>query len=77
MQTNIQQWGNSLGVRIPKQVAKQLSLHAGSVIEIRVENGQITLSPKKHSLSDMLNRISPENMHNLEWDDDVKGNEEW
>lgn len=78
MKTNIQRWGNSLGVRIPSAIAKKLSLHPGIVIEIKIEDGNIVLYPKQYSLSDMVSAITEENRHHLEWDEnDIKGAEEW
>jgi antitoxin MazE len=78
MKTTLQKWGNSLGVRIPGSLAKSLSLHPGTVIEITIENDHIVLYPKKYSLSDMLSMITEENKHHLEWnDEDVRGTEEW
>ena len=34
MATKIQKWGNSLGVRIPKALAEQLGLTAGTRVEV-------------------------------------------
>ncbi|MBL5803968.1 AbrB/MazE/SpoVT family DNA-binding domain-containing protein [Bacillus sporothermodurans] len=47
MTTTIQKWGNSLAVRIPKDVAEQLRIHQGSEIEMKVmkNEGTITLIP--------------------------------
>ena len=78
METNIQKWGNSLGVRIPQHIIQQLSLHSGAVVDITVENNHIVLYPKKYDLSAMLNNITKNNLHSAEWDDDsTKGKEEW
>ncbi|WP_236016906.1 AbrB/MazE/SpoVT family DNA-binding domain-containing protein [Heyndrickxia sporothermodurans] len=51
MTTTIQKWGNSLAVRIPKDVAEQLRIHQGSEIEMKVmkNEGTITLIPKKQT----------------------------
>ena len=39
MQTSIQKWGNSLGIRIPSVYAKELDLLDGSIVDIqRKEN---------------------------------------
>jgi antitoxin MazE len=34
--TKVQKWGNSLVVRIPKDVAEQLDMKQGSDIELRI-----------------------------------------
>ncbi len=63
MQTNLQKWGNSLGVRIPVQLAKQLHLQPGSPISLEIENGRLILQPSKYTLTSMLEAITPQNMH--------------
>lgn len=37
MESPIQKWGNSLGIRIPKLFAKQLNLNDGGQVEVRYE----------------------------------------
>jgi antitoxin MazE len=78
MQSNLQKWGNSLGVRIPSHIAQKLSLHPGTIVNIVANDQQISIIPKKYTLSDMLSKITKENIHNLEWDgSDEVGLEEW
>ncbi|KYC85304.1 AbrB/MazE/SpoVT family DNA-binding domain-containing protein [Heyndrickxia sporothermodurans] len=80
MTTTIQKWGNSLAVRIPKDVAEQLRIHQGSEIEMKVmkNEGTITLIPKKqtknYSLDEILAQCKPENRH-VEMDFGIEGNE--
>ena len=47
MQTHIQKWGNSLGLRIPMQLAKQLQLHAGSLVILKIEEDRMSDSISK------------------------------
>lgn len=78
MKTNIQKWGNSLGVRIPAQLAQQLHLHSGSVVEILIENDHISIHPQKYTLASMLSQITNENRPGLDWvEEPSKGVEEW
>lgn len=77
MQTRIQKWGNSLGVRIPLQLAKQLNLHQGSPVNLGIENDCIVIHPPKYDLDAMLNQITKENMHHQILEDSQRGNEEW
>ncbi len=77
MQAYIQKWGNSLGLRIPLQLARQLNLHQGSAITLEIEDGKLIIQPPKYCLDDMLNEITPKNQHQLMLDDDQKGSEEW
>jgi len=64
MEAMVNKWGNSLGIRIPNLIARQLSLKEGSYIDI-VDNGEkILITPvKKNRLSEMLNKINEQNLH--------------
>ncbi len=78
METNIHKWGNSLGMRISKEIAHQFGLRAGSMVEVRIEGNHISIYPKKHVLQDMLQQINEQNKHDLALDDNqVSGLEEW
>lgn len=77
--TTIQKWGNSLAVRIPSAVAEQVSIKQGTEIEISIiEDGAIRIvpkkRPKKYSLNELLEQITPENRHK-EIDFGTEGNE--
>ena len=63
MQTHIQKWGNSLGVRIPALLSSQLKLKAGSPIDITVKDDHIVIFPQKCSLQNILDRITEDNIH--------------
>ncbi len=77
MQTSVQKWGNSLGVRIPMHLAQKLHLHAGSPVNIDIENGRLILEPPQYNLESMLSEITPQNKHTLMLNDRQKGAEEW
>ena len=77
MHAHIQKWVNSLGLRIPMQLAKQMKLHEGSPVTLEVEDDRIIIQSPKYNLSRMLEDITPENKHHEIFDDDRKGNEEW
>ncbi len=80
METNIQKWGNSLGVRLPKSIADSQSLKAGSrVVVTETETGiAITLVQKKRrTLDDMLKGMTKDKLHDeIDWGKPV-GNEIW
>ena len=40
MKTNIANWGNSLAVRIPKELVSELSLEKGTEVELRAEDAR-------------------------------------
>ena len=48
MQLQISKWGNSLAVRLPATVTKQLHIHDGDSVELAVNNqGELVLTPAK------------------------------
>lgn len=77
MQTVVQKWGNSLGLRIPSLWAKGNNVRSGSKIEVIVEKGKITILPQKKSLDDMLAMVTPENIHSEVSTGNAVGKEEW
>lgn len=74
MTGTIQKWGNSLALRIPQAVAKQIQVQAGDAVTLRVGTGGLTVkpAPKRLSLDDLLARVTPENLHpETDWGADV------
>ena len=65
MQTKIQRWGNSLGVRIPRSFAAEARVEAGSSVDISVEEGSLLIRPlrRRYSLRDLLKKITSRNLH--------------
>ena len=77
MQTHIQKWGNSLGVRIPIRFSQQLKLKAGSPVNLKVEEDHLVIFPQKYQLEEMLVNITEENFHHEIFVEKPKGQEEW
>jgi len=66
MESKIQKWGNSLGLRIPKWIAEQVGVEAGSGVELSVKEGKIIVLPrrcKKYDLNGLLQAVTPDNLH--------------
>lgn len=66
MKTTIQKWGNSLAVRLPKDVASGLTFREGSSVEVRSEKGGILISAVSHahrSLKELVSAIRPAQLH--------------
>ena len=60
----VSKWGNSLGVRLPRGIAEDARLSEGSVVDVRVEKGNIILEPvSAPSLDDLLKRVTDSNRH--------------
>ena len=76
-QSHIAQWGTSLAVRIPKPLAEEWGVQAGSAIEMSTDGERLTLTKKVYDLDELLSRVSPENLHS-EWDTGLAhGQELW
>ena len=68
MQTKIQKWGNSLGLRIPRSFAHEAQVEAGAAVDLSVENGWLLIRPlrvRKYSLNLLLRKITRRNLHGL------------
>lgn len=66
MQTKIQKWGNSLGVRLPKSITEKKSLKAGMRVEVSESDSKILIEAVPDapvSLSEMVAGIREDNMH--------------
>lgn len=60
---SIKHWGNNLGVRLPKAVAREARLHVDQQVRMVVENGRVViepLAPNELSLEQRLQRFDPE-----------------
>jgi len=64
MNTKIKKWGNSLALRIPSELAKDIGLSEETDVKIRVDNGNIIITPlSKITLEELLTQITDENIH--------------
>lgn len=67
MSTTVQKWGNSLGIRIPAQIAERIAVGQGSEVDLIVgDDHTLIVVPKKKkpTLDELLAQCKPENRHN-------------
>lgn len=79
MQTAVGKWGNSLAVRLPRAVVEELRLHEGAPVEVRVEAGRLTITPRRpcYRLDDLLAETTRETTHReADWGG-PRGGEAW
>ena len=79
MRARIAKWGNSLGVRIPKAVAKEVGFDEGSNVEVKVCGRELVLASasREYSLDELVRGITSKNRHGVtDWGSPV-GNESW
>ena len=78
MTVALKKWGNSLALRIPKDILNTLSINENSIMELSVNNGMLTVKPKSNTLLESLvSQINSENLHKEIDTGRSVGNEEW
>jgi antitoxin MazE len=77
MEVIVARWGNSLGMRIPKDIAARLGLREGARVEVESDGKQILIKPTRaqYRLAELLRGVTPQAMRDaFEWGPD-KGRE--
>ena len=80
MTSTIQKWGNSLAIRIPKAIARDVQLENGSKVNITVREGTVIIAPAKKSkyeLDELLKGVSKKNIHRSVDTGPAVGREVW
>jgi len=80
MKAVVKKWGNSASVRIPAAVLQAAKLRLEDSVDVREESGRIVIEPvprKEYDLSELLKRITPENLHEEADFGRPVGNEAW
>jgi antitoxin MazE len=73
MQVLVARWGNSLGLRIPKDIALRAGLREGTRVEIEADGDRVIISTAspRDVLADLLKGITPEAMREaFDWGPD-------
>jgi antitoxin MazE len=80
MKTQVQKWGNSLALRIPKAFAADLGLAQDTPVELSLEDGNLVIRPsstQRYELSSLLTHVTEANVHGEQSYGDAVGSEEW
>ena len=80
MTTTIQKWGNSLAVRLPKELAESLNWSAGAIVGFEKIGDKIIVTTTRpiYTIEDMVRGITKKNRHKLILPDDKpRGKEVW
>jgi antitoxin MazE len=80
MIAKIQKWGNSQGIRFPRQVLRQANISIGDEVDVEVHDGEILVKPTntvrgKYKLSELLAKKT-KHMAEVDWGQ-AKGQETW
>jgi antitoxin MazE len=76
----VAKWGNSLAIRIPQNLAKEIHLAEGAEIDLSIVDGNLVVKPiirKRYSLDELVNAITLENLHGEVDSGAAVGNEFW
>ena len=79
METRIQKWGNSDGIRIPSNILKSLNIKTNDILNIEQEDDELIISipKKKISLEDRFKNYHGKNLaKEFSWDENI-GREIW
>ncbi len=82
MRVQVQKWGNSLAIRIPKSFAKEIKIVQGSVVDLSAVKGKLIAKPiteneYEYSLEELLSGVTKENLHAEIDTGDATGQEVW
>jgi len=77
--TQIARWGNSLGLRLPKAVAREANIEEGDTVVLSIEAGAIVIrsAHPTYSLDELVKKITPRNRHNETYSGPPAGGEQW
>lgn len=74
----IKKWGNSLALRIPKDIAQTLHLEKNSTLDLDIKDGALIVKPHgKTLLESLVSGINNDNVHTEVDTGKAMGNEEW
>jgi len=81
MTATISSWGNSQGLRFPKNIMKELSLSVGDKLKILVQDQKIILEPVKkdrvkYDINQLVSKL-PKDYKATEEFNDKAGLEQW
>ncbi len=80
MRVQVQKWGNSLALRIPRIFAIESHIDQGSEVELALVEGQLIVTPIKkpaYSLEGLLEGVTEENLHGEVDTGSSTGKEAW
>jgi len=66
MRVQVQKWGNSLALRIPKPFAEETQVQQGSIVDLSVDEGRLIVVPhgkKPFTLKGLLAGVTRQNVH--------------
>jgi len=66
MRVQIQKWGNSLALRIPKPFAEEAEVREGTSVDLSLVEGKLIAVPDvkgRYTLKELLSKVTKDNLH--------------
>ncbi|MEK6301725.1 MAG: AbrB/MazE/SpoVT family DNA-binding domain-containing protein [Acidobacteriota bacterium] len=66
MKVQVQKWGRSLALRIPRSFAVEFSLEEGTLVDLSVVEGKLVIAPvaeRVYTLDQLLDGVTRRNIH--------------
>jgi antitoxin MazE len=76
----VKKWGNSLALRIPVHLAKQLNLQENTEVECSITDGILMVRPladRPYTLEQLMDRVTTANIHAETATGTAQGREIW
>lgn len=80
MRVQVQKWGNSLALRIPKSFAVETHISPGSTVDLTLIDGKLVVEPVEdelQTLDSLLAAVTDDNLHQSIDSGPPVGNEMW
>jgi antitoxin MazE len=80
MRTQVQKWGNSLALRIPKSFAVEVGLEKETAVDVSLAGGTLVITPvanPKPTLQQLLSKVTKKNLHHEIDSGNAVGYETW
>jgi antitoxin MazE len=79
MKSQLVKWGNSTAIRIPKDVLSKAGMQEGDIVEFGAKKGVVLakLVKNRFKLSELVEGITPDNIHEETDSGEAEGNESW
>ena len=78
---SISKWGNSQGLRIPKEIIEALNINIGDKVRLFIEKNRLVLEPikkkKKYNISELVEKIPDNYIKEPEHFSEPMGREIW
>lgn len=80
MRMQVQKWGNSLALRIPKPFAEDADVREGTVVDLSLSEGKLVVAAarrRKPTLKELLAKVNKRNLHGEVDSGPATGRESW